>query len=133
MHLGIDASRAVTTQRTGTEGYAYFLVKALISQAERRGHQLRLYFNQAPPAGLSVPQAAHVEWMHIPFPRLWTHWRLAWELVQRPPDVFFTPAHVIPLHLPPPQRRHHSRPWLPSLSPDTHPQSAALFEMEHAA
>jgi glycosyltransferase involved in cell wall biosynthesis len=27
---------------------------------------------------------------------LWTHLRLAWELQQRPPDIFFTPAHVIP-------------------------------------
>jgi glycosyltransferase involved in cell wall biosynthesis len=32
----------------------------------------------------------------IPFPRLWTHVRLGWELHRRPPDVFFTPAHVIP-------------------------------------
>jgi glycosyltransferase involved in cell wall biosynthesis len=32
----------------------------------------------------------------IPFPRLWTHLRLGWELRRRPPDVFFTPAHVIP-------------------------------------
>jgi glycosyltransferase involved in cell wall biosynthesis len=40
--------------------------------------------------------AANVESVVIPFPRLWTHGRLAWELQRRPPDVFFTPAHVIP-------------------------------------
>jgi glycosyltransferase involved in cell wall biosynthesis len=33
----------------------------------------------------------------MPFPRLWTHLRLAAELHRRPPNVFFTPAHVIPL------------------------------------
>lgn len=96
MLIGIDASRTVTQLRTGTEAYAYFLIQALIEQAVPRGHRLRLYFNQAPPPDL-FPHAAHVERVIIPFPRLWTHLRLAWELLQRPPDVFFTPAHVIPL------------------------------------
>ncbi|MEM7116526.1 MAG: glycosyltransferase family 1 protein [Chloroflexota bacterium] len=92
MILGIDASRAVTAQRTGTEAYAYFLIQALIPLAKARGHDLRLYFNASPPPAL-FPDATRVT---IPFPRLWTHVRLAWELHRRPPDVFFTPAHVIP-------------------------------------
>ena len=95
MVIGLDASRAVTRQRTGTEAYAYFLIRALIPAAAERGHQLRLYFNQPPPPDL-FPQADHVEQVVIPFPRLWTHMRLAWELHRRPPDIFFTPAHVIP-------------------------------------
>lgn len=95
MIIGIDASRAVTRQRTGTEAYAYFLIQALIPLAAQRGHQLCLYFNQSPPADL-FPDKAFIEQVVIPFPRLWTHIRLAWELRQRPPDVFFTPAHVIP-------------------------------------
>jgi glycosyltransferase involved in cell wall biosynthesis len=35
----------------------------------------------------------------IPFPRLWTHVRLAWELLtaQPRPEVLFVPAHVLPL------------------------------------
>ena len=96
MIIGIDASRATKAQRTGTEGYAYFLIHALIGLAEGRGHQLRLYFNQPPQEGL-FPQAAHVEQLVMPLARVWTHVRLAWELYRRPPDVFFTPAHVIPL------------------------------------
>lgn len=95
MILGIDASRAVTAQRTGTEAYAYFLIQAVIPLAKERHHHLRLYFNQPPPAGLFC-EAAHVEPVIIPWRRLWTHGRLAWELYRRPPDVFFTPAHVIP-------------------------------------
>jgi hypothetical protein len=95
MIIGIDASRAVTKQRTGTEACAYFLIQSLIPLAINKGHQLRLYFNQPPPTGL-FPQHALVEPVVIPFPRLWTHLRLAWELQQRPPDIFFTPAHVIP-------------------------------------
>ena len=96
MLLGIDASRAVTTQRTGTEAYAYYLIRALIEQTRASDIRLRLYFNQPPPANLFSP-APHIEQVVIPFPRLWTHIRLAWELHRRPPDVFFTPAHVLPL------------------------------------
>lgn len=96
MILGIDASRSVAAQRTGTEAYAYYLIQALTPLAAQHGHRLRLYFNRPPPADL-FPSADHVELVPIPFSRLWTHVRLAWELHWRPPDVFFTPAHVIPL------------------------------------
>lgn len=95
MLIGIDASRAVTAQRTGTEAYAYRLIQALIPLTADKGHRLRLYFNQAPPSHL-FPETEHVEKRVIPLPRLWTHLRLAWELQRRPPQVFFTPAHVIP-------------------------------------
>ncbi len=95
MLIGIDASRTTAAQRTGTEAYATFLVQAIIPLAAKRGHRLRLYFNHPPPANL-FPELEHVEQLIIPFPRLWTHMRLAWEVTARPPDVFFTPAHVIP-------------------------------------
>lgn len=93
MVIGIDASRAVTTRRTGTEAYAYFLIRALLPLAIQRGHHVKLYFNQPPDHPLS--NAPH-EVIAIPFPRLWTHLRLAAELQRNPPDLFFTPAHVIP-------------------------------------
>jgi glycosyltransferase involved in cell wall biosynthesis len=95
MLIGIDASRAVTGQRTGTEAYATFLLQALIPLAVAHNHHIRLYFNQPPPKNL-FPSSAQVEHVVMPFPRLWTHVRLAAELHRRPPDVFFTPAHVIP-------------------------------------
>jgi glycosyltransferase involved in cell wall biosynthesis len=95
MIIGIDASRAVSTQRTGTEAYAYFLLDALLPIATAKGHSIRLYFNQAPPAEL-FPNNDQVKNVIMPFARLWTHVRLALELRRNPPDVFFTPAHVIP-------------------------------------
>jgi glycosyltransferase involved in cell wall biosynthesis len=95
MLIGIDASRAVLHRRTGTEAYSYFLIRALIKRTQNSKYQLRLYFNQAPSAGL-FQQLPHVEFCVIPFTRLWTHVRLGRELQQRSPDVFFTPAHVIP-------------------------------------
>ena len=93
MLIGIDASRAATAQRTGTEGYAYHLIRALAPLAIAQGHQLRLYYNQPPAEQLT---SAQHEALIMPMRRLWTHRRLARELRQRPPDVFFTPAHVIP-------------------------------------
>lgn len=95
MIIGIDASRATTGQRTGTEAYAYFLIRSLIPLAAGRDHRLRLYFNQ-PPSEELFPVTDGVESVVIPQRRLWTHARLGHELRRRPPDVFFTPAHVIP-------------------------------------
>jgi glycosyltransferase involved in cell wall biosynthesis len=96
MILGIDASRAASGQRTGTEGYAYHLIRAIIPLAAARGHGLRLYFNQ-PPADDLFADRSGVECVVMTQRRLWTHVRLGRELRRHPPDVFFTPAHVIPV------------------------------------
>src|SRR5438034_10097303 len=40
-----------------------------------------------------------IEWRGIPFPRLWTHWRLRQALRREPPDVTFIPSHVLPFAL----------------------------------
>jgi glycosyltransferase involved in cell wall biosynthesis len=95
MLIGIDASRATAGRRTGTEAYAYYLIRALLALTADSDIRLRLYFNQPPAPDLFLP-SPRVEFVVIPFPRLWTHLRLAWELNRRPPDLFFTPAHVIP-------------------------------------
>jgi glycosyltransferase involved in cell wall biosynthesis len=98
MLIGVDASRAVAAERTGTENYSYYLLRALLrADAENR---YRLYFNNAPPEGF-LPQGERVEWRVMPFPRLWTHLRLSWEMRVDPPDVLFVPSHVLPLLHPP--------------------------------
>jgi glycosyltransferase involved in cell wall biosynthesis len=96
MLIGIDASRTTATRRTGTENYSLHLIRALLTLD--RVHQMRLYFRAAPPPDLfpGDPQQ-HV----IPFPRLWTHVRLSWEMFRQPPDVLFVPSHVLPLVHPP--------------------------------
>lgn len=96
MIIGIDASRTAVGLQTGTEAYATFLIRALISEVAEKGHSIRLYFNQ-PPAPELFPKTEYVEEVIIPFRRLWTHVRLGRELRKNPPDIFFTPAHVIPL------------------------------------
>mgnify|MGYP005841313543 FL=1 len=94
MLIGIDASRAVAAERTGTENYTLHLIRALVEVGG--AHRFRLYLNQ-PPADDLLPRGDGVEWRVIPFPRLWTHLRLGWEVALHPPDVLFVPSHVLPL------------------------------------
>jgi len=94
MLIGIDASRAVTVRPTGIEIYSQRLIQALL--ALKSPHCFRLYFRSAPPAAAFSGADLRV----IPFPRLWTHVRLSWEVARRPPDVLFVPAHVLPIFHP---------------------------------
>src|ERR1700716_933806 len=92
--VGIDGTPAVRTHLTGTELYARSIINALA--ASRGARTMRVYANavEAPPW-----LAAGVEWRGIPFPRLWTHWRLRQALRRERPDVTFIPSHVLPYAL----------------------------------
>lgn len=94
MLIGIDASRAVLSQRTGTENYSFHLIRNLIPLDGENSY--RLYFNRSPEPHL-FPFSPSLEEVVIPFPRLWTHSRLSWEMMRRPPHLLFVPAHVLPL------------------------------------
>jgi glycosyltransferase involved in cell wall biosynthesis len=103
MLIGIDASRALRPQRTGTEHYSWQLIRHLLALGS--GHRFRLYTRRQPPAGLFdlagqeargvVPDRPDLR--VIPFPRLWTHVRLSGEVTRHPPDVLFVPSHVLPV------------------------------------
>ena len=97
--IGIDASRAIIARRTGTEAYSLQLIQSLLELGS--DHRFRLYFNQPPPGDL-FPAGANVERRAIPFPRLWTHVRLAAELMQNRPDILYVPSHVLPFVFPGP-------------------------------
>jgi len=102
MLIGIDASRVARARRTGTEAYSLRLIQAPTEAASL--HRLRLYTPVQLKSQISnlKSQVPNLEVCVIPFPRLWTHLRLAWELKRRPPDVLFIPAHVMPLVCPVP-------------------------------
>ncbi|MBN1991070.1 MAG: glycosyltransferase family 4 protein [Anaerolineae bacterium] len=100
MLIGLDASRAARARRTGTETYSLELINALAGLASALC-RLRLY-TPHPPQHARWPDSPHVETCVIPWPRMWTHLRLAAELRRRPPDVLFVPAHVLPLYCPVP-------------------------------
>jgi glycosyltransferase involved in cell wall biosynthesis len=91
--IGLDASRSVAAQPTGTELYSRYLIEALLSRAPDR-YSFRLYFNQPPQSAISIQQSA---FRIMPFPRLWTHIRLSTEMILHCPDLLFVPAHVLPI------------------------------------
>ena len=92
MRIGIDASRTTVARHTGTEGYALNLIRAMLDRGT--AHDFLLYFRDQPAPDLFGGGTRRV----IPFPRLWTHARLSFELLTgRRPDVLFVPAHVLPL------------------------------------
>jgi glycosyltransferase involved in cell wall biosynthesis len=92
--VGIDGTPALRRVATGTEVYAKSIIEALAASSDAR--TLRVYANAVErPAWL----APSVEWRGIPFPRLWTHWRLRQALRRERPDVTFIPSHVLPVAL----------------------------------
>ncbi|MGD2207579.1 MAG: glycosyltransferase family 1 protein, partial [Anaerolineae bacterium] len=118
MLIGIDASRATAAQRTGTENYSLHLIRALLTQD--KAHRFRLYFNQ-PPLPRLLPGVA--EQRVIPLPRLWTHFRLSWEMLTHPPDLLFVPSHVLPLIHP-----RHSVVTVHDLGYHYYPETHTLFQ-----
>lgn len=104
MQIGIDASRALRSLRTGTERYALEIIRHLLALPEAANHQWRLYVDQLSPLSIFIEDALaaerQVQICLLPERRLWTHLALGPELRQNPPDVFFVPAHVLPFALP---------------------------------
>lgn len=99
MLIGIDASRANRQQKTGTEWYAYYIIKWLIEL--NRQNQYILYSDQ--PFDSEFTQLARqysnvkLKVLHWPFKRFWTLGRLTLEMLLFPPQVLFVPSHVLPL------------------------------------
>lgn len=94
MLVGIDASRAVAAEMSGTEVYSLNVIRELIRLGS--GITYRLYFRDRPSAELGL-DGHQVEHRLIRRRRLWTHVGLSWETTADPPDLLFVPAHVVPI------------------------------------
>lgn len=99
MIIGIDASRANRSKKTGTEWYSYYLIKHL-AKIDRH-NQYILYSDKSLESGLvelcQIYPNIKSKVLKWPIARFWTLGRLTWEMIVRPPDVLFVPAHVLPL------------------------------------
>ena len=96
MIIGIDASRANKTNKTGTEWYSWHLIEELKKIASA-GDNFKLYTNDKLTGDLGVLPDGFVEKDLLWPPKyLWTQIRLWWELWKNPPDVLLVPAHTIP-------------------------------------
>ncbi len=98
--IGIDASRANVSVRTGIEWYAYNVIqelKAVVPPTVR----VALYSREPLRDGLEdLPSHWESRVLRWPPRYLWTQARLSWEMLVRRPDLLFVPAHVIPMLLP---------------------------------
>lgn len=96
MVIGIDASRANQSEKTGTEWYSWHLIRDLAVRL--KDHQLRLYVREPLEPGLqnlgAKVEARVLTWRPG---LLWSHLRLSWELLWHRPDVLFVPADTVPL------------------------------------
>jgi len=99
MIIGIDASRANVVERTGTERYAWEVIRGMLPMLTE--HQVRLYVRETLlPDWPSMPANVEVCVLRWPPGVLWTHLRLSWELLWRKPDLLFVPADTVPLFHP---------------------------------
>ena len=93
MLIGIDASRTVREQKTGTEWYSWYLIREL-SKLDFRNNYL-LYTPNLPKKEFLYDNS-HFQWKIIPPQKLWSQRALVSEVNHNPPDVLFIPSHVIP-------------------------------------
>lgn len=121
MLIGIDASRANVKHKSGTEWYAYYVIRwlaklddknqyILYSDKPLRGglQDLRTYqhygernkpvYDKEGYQEIKSPfnnfRAKILKW---PFENFWTLGRLSWEFLGRRPDVLFMPTHTLSL------------------------------------
>jgi len=122
MLIGIDASRANRTHKSGTEWYSYYLIKEL-AKLDKTNRYI-LYTDEPLRKDLvdltdsnhkdSVPDNAiepdqgnfqkiksphnnfRAKVLHWPFKYLWTQGRLSIEMIFSRPDVLFVPSHTLP-------------------------------------
>ena len=89
-NLAIDASRAITANRTGTENYSVEIINALLDlDANPR---ITLYTRKQSQESWSDG----VEVRAIGPTRLWTHLGLSRAMIRDKPEALFLPSHVIP-------------------------------------
>ena len=94
---GIDGNALLRERPTGVERYVHNLLQAMMRQPLGADEQVVLYAAGPQPQSLALPQGWRWKELKYFLPKGWTHVRLSAELLLSPPDVFFCPAHEIPL------------------------------------
>jgi len=94
MVIGIDASRASTQHKTGTEWYSYHIIRSLL--ADYSQHQYKLYVPHGADVCFSASTQAIVKKISWPCSFFWTQGGLSLEMIRSAPDVLFIPSHAVP-------------------------------------
>jgi len=98
MVIGIDASQANKKERTGTEWYAFYILREWILTNAFSEHEVWLYIQMPLCDDLpALPKNWHVHILKWPPKIFWSQVRLSWEFLFSRIDLLFVPAHTIPL------------------------------------
>lgn len=92
MKIGIDASRAFLKKRTGIEEYSYQTIKILRKHLAE--HEVFLYVRNWKSKQIDFELPVNWKIKEIPYVYGWTQVGLALEMLLRPIDLFFSPAHT---------------------------------------
>lgn len=96
MTIGIEASHANIKNRTGVEEYSWQLIKHLkkIIPAEVRV----ILYSPSPllPELSELPPNWESRVLRWRFGKMWSQFRLSWELFFHKPDIFFAPGQLLP-------------------------------------
>ncbi|KKU87832.1 MAG: AprM [Microgenomates group bacterium GW2011_GWF2_47_9] len=96
MIIGVDCSRALVSERTGTENYSYSVIKEMLRLPEAKKHKFVLYVRP----NVIIPDFLKLKWVtvrEIPYKFLFTQLGLARELYKEEVDVLWIPAHTLPI------------------------------------
>jgi len=93
MKIGIDASRALVAERTGTEEYSYSLIRHL-TEIDTGGSEFVLYVKKGSDVDFELPDNFSLRELRGNF--LWTQISLSLEMFKRRIDVLFVPSHSLP-------------------------------------
>ncbi|MDD3190331.1 MAG: glycosyltransferase family 1 protein [Candidatus Pacebacteria bacterium] len=93
MKIGIDASRAFVSERTGTEEYSYQLIRHL-AEIDTGGSEFVLYTKKGSDIDFELPDNFSLRELEGNF--LWTQIVLSLEMLKKRIDVLFVPSHSIP-------------------------------------
>lgn len=100
MIIGIDASHANKNQRTGVEEYCFQIIEEF-KKIIPSDTKVILYSNEALLSELAqIPNNWEIKILNWPFKKMWSQFRLAYELWKNPPDVYFSPGQLLPLFAP---------------------------------
>lgn len=98
MTYGIDGTSLLHANPTGVEKYVARLLGAMMKlPLDLEAEQVVLYGPKPKPQSLDLPPGWSWKTLGFWLPKGWTHVRLSAELLLHPPDVFFNPAHEIPM------------------------------------
>jgi len=100
MILALDAHKLANQERTGTDTVLYYFVKNLNQPAAQEFKKIILYTRNTIDQNITANLPANVTIKKINFPFLWTSLGVSQEMYFHPPDIFFSPAHLLPLYLP---------------------------------